>query len=84
MLTCREFADFILAWLERDLPEAERSAFEEHIGECPPCLHYLRTYEETVALGKCICAEDDAPPPSDAPEELVQAILAARRRGAGG
>jgi len=80
MLTCREFADFILAWLEDDLRDSERAAFEDHIGECPPCLHYLRSYEETVKLGKAICSEDDAPPPGDAPEELVQAILSARSR----
>lgn len=80
MLTCREFADFILAWMEGDLRESERASFEDHIGDCPPCLHYLRTYEETVALGRSLCAADDAPPPQDAPEELVEAILAARRQ----
>lgn len=82
-LNCREFADFILAYLEEDLPEGQRGEFERHIDDCPACVHYLRTYQETVQLGKCICDDEDAPPPGDAPEELVQAILAARRRSPG-
>jgi len=82
MLTCRAFADFLMAYLDEDLPAAQRAEFEAHIRACPPCVHYLRTYEETVKLGRCLCADDDAPPPSDAPEALIQAILAARRKGA--
>jgi anti-sigma factor RsiW len=82
MLSCREFADFLMAYLDDELPGDQRVAFEDHIEECPSCVQFLRTYEETVRLGKCLCADEEGPPPEDAPEQLIQAILAARRRGA--
>lgn len=78
-MTCQEFVDFILAYLERDLGEAERTTFEAHVGLCPPCLDYLETYKDTVALGIACCAEPEGPVPDDVPEQLVQAVLSARR-----
>jgi anti-sigma factor RsiW len=79
-MNCREFVDFLMAWLDEELPAEQRSVFEDHIRACPPCNVYLEQYKQTVELGRCVCrAEDEAPP--DAPEELIRAILAARRRG---
>ncbi len=78
-MTCQEFVDFILAYLERDLGEEERAIFEAHIELCPPCLGYLETYKDTVALGSACCAEPDGPVPADVPEQLVRAVLSARR-----
>ena len=43
---------------------------------------YLKSYEETMRLGKAVFADPDAPVPANVPEELVQAILASRRRDA--
>jgi len=78
-LNCREFTEFMMAYLERELPKAQRTSFEEHIRDCPPCLAYLDSYKETVALGKRVCElEDEAP--ADVPEPLIQAILRARER----
>lgn len=77
-LTCREFADFLMAYLDEELPEDERAEFESHLGLCPPCVNYVDTYKETVRLGKA-CCDPEGPVPADAPEKLVQAILAARR-----
>lgn len=81
MLTCREFADFLMAYIDAELPHDQREAFEDHVRICPPCVNYLETYRETVRLGRCLCEDEDGPPPGDAPEALVAAILAARRRG---
>lgn len=81
MITCREIADFLMAYLDRELPEGQRCAFEQHLGDCPGCVRYLRSYEATVRLGKCLCDDAAAQPPGDVPEELVRAILAARRQG---
>jgi anti-sigma factor (TIGR02949 family) len=77
-LTCHELFDFLMAYLDGELPEAERSAFESHLAACPPCLVYLETYQDTVRLGKAACCEPDVP---EVPEELVQAILASRPGG---
>ena len=77
-MKCREFVEFLMEYLDGALAEAERSVFEEHIGDCPACVNYLDTYRETVRLGSSLCTSDADLPP-DVPEELVQAILSARR-----
>jgi anti-sigma factor RsiW len=76
-LTCRELADFVMDYLDDALPVAERSSFEAHLAECEDCIVYLRSYRETVRLGKAHGKVDDRGAP-EMPEELVQAILAAR------
>ena len=78
-MTCREFVDFLMEYLEQSLPMAQRDVFEAHLGECPGCVTYLETYRETLRLEKSLCGDDpDAPIPEDVPERLVAAILAAR------
>ncbi|TMA32261.1 MAG: anti-sigma factor [Deltaproteobacteria bacterium] len=78
-MKCREVAEFLMEYLDGALGEAERRVFEGHIEDCPACVNYLETYRETVRLGKSVCAPDAEVPP-DVPEELVQAILSARRK----
>ena len=78
-MTCRECIDFLLAYFDGELSEEERAQFELHLQKCPPCVHYLRSYE--VTMRACRGCFDDADDPM--PEELVKAILAARRSGAG-
>jgi anti-sigma factor RsiW len=79
-LTCREFIDFIMAWLDDELEPAVRRSFARHLEMCPDCVDYLESYQRTVELGKAAWdAPGDAPVPDEVPEELVQAVLAARR-----
>ncbi len=77
-MTCQELADFLMNYLDGELPEPQRASLAEHLEFCPPCLAYLRSYERTVELGKSICSEPSGAVPDDVPEELVQAVLAAR------
>jgi len=81
-LSCRDFVEVIMAWLDGELEPATRSLFDEHLVACLDCENYLDSYQMTVALGKSICDPDDpdGPGPDDVPEELVQAVLAARRQ----
>ena len=81
MMTCRELAEFLMDYLDRELPLRQRVVFEIHLRMCPGCKNYLKSYKETVELGKSICEEPDGPVPQEVPEELVQAIMAARRQG---
>ena len=82
MMTCRELIDFIMEYLDGELPQEQRSVFEEHLKLCPPCLEYLESYKETVRLGKeCLTCEDDAPLPDGVPDRLLEAIRKARREG---
>ena len=80
-MTCREFVDFLMSYLDGDLDAEPRRVFEEHLDMCPPCVTFMDTYRDTIRLGKLACREDDGPVPEEAPEELVRAILAARARG---
>ena len=78
-MTCREFADFMAEYVAGELTPDSRAAFEHHLRLCANCQRYLAGYEETMKLGKRAFADDDAAVPPQVPEELVQAILIARR-----
>jgi len=78
-VTCRQFADFIADFLEGSLPAADHQEFKRHLGVCANCARYLDGYRKTVAVGKCAFDDLDAQLPADVPEELVDAILQARR-----
>ena len=77
-ITCRTFIEFLGDYLADELAPEEREKFEFHLTRCQPCVRYLHSYEETIKLGKLTLAPSDAPVPTDVPEDLVQAILAAR------
>lgn len=79
-MTCRELVAFLMDYLDGVLPDAERQCFEEHLGECPDCVAYLATYRETIRLGKEACTSNQDAIPAEVPEDLVRAVLAARRR----
>jgi anti-sigma factor RsiW len=79
-VTCREFADFIFDYLAGELPADSRARFERHLARCPHCPEYLRQYQLTVAASQAAFDDLDAPVPETVPEELVSAILAARKQ----
>ena len=79
-LTCREFANFLMAYDDGELAAAERARFDAHLAECPDCVAYLGSYRTTVALGRKAFADENADARPHAPEELVRAVLAARSR----
>jgi anti-sigma factor RsiW len=78
-MNCRELTDFLMAYLDDELPAEQRSAFEFHLHGCDSCVKYVESYRATVALGRAACAED-VPVPADVPEALVRAILASRAK----
>ena len=77
-MTCKELIDFLMDYVDGELPPSERRRFDRHLGLCTHCTDYVASYRETVRLGKMICrpGRDELPP--DIPEDLVQAILEAR------
>ena len=82
-MKCRDFIGFIAEYLEGTLPEAQRAEFEGHMDECPYCVNYLESYKATIKLAAAIHTDPDAPVPEDVPEDLVRAILEARKKKAG-
>lgn len=78
MVTCQTFVEFLMDYLSGGLPESQRNEFDEHLAACVACVAYMKTYTETIELGKAAFKDPDAPVPADVPEDLVKAILAAR------
>lgn len=78
-MTCREFADFMMAYMSDELPADTRTAFDRHLGLCANCRTYLTSYEESVKLGRRAFDDENAEVPPEIPADLVKAILAARR-----
>ena len=79
MMTCQQFVEVLMAYLDDELSPDARAAFEQHFKDhCPECETYLVTYRQAIQLGQlCEC---DGEVPADAPERLVQAVLAAWRK----
>jgi anti-sigma factor RsiW len=80
-MTCRDIIEFLTEYEAGMVTAEERAVFEAHLAICPPCVAYLRTYQATVQFGTAALggAEEATDP---VPEELVAAILAARKGGA--
>ena len=75
-MTCRDLADFLAAYVARDLSPDVQGTFERHLALCTNCRRFLQQYEQTVAAGRAAFAGDDDAP---VPDELVRAILSSIR-----
>jgi anti-sigma factor RsiW len=67
--------------LDGELSEEVRLRFDEHLAACPKCSAYLETYRATVRLARGAFRDPEGSVLADVPEDLVKAILAARRKG---
>lgn len=78
MMTCKEIAEFLGEYLDRTLPWSQRLVFRLHLLLCRDCRRYLDSYQKT---DRAICSLKDLSASEEAsvPEDLVKAILAARR-----
>ena len=77
-MTCREFADFMMDYIAGELPADTRALFERHLSRCPKCPKYFEQYKLTLAAGKSAFDSPDDELPESVPEDLIQAILAAK------
>lgn len=78
MITCEAFEDFILAYLEDELPPRQKFIFEMHLKLCRECREYLTAYRASIELARRGLGEMQAP--EDVPEDLVKAVIDARCR----
>lgn len=79
MLTCKQFDEFMVDFLERNLPIAQRTGCWVHLKMCRDCSKFVRQYKQTIALGKQAFDDPDDLVPEAVPEELINAALAHRR-----
>jgi len=80
MITCVEFEEFIIDYLEGTLSQTDQLKFEKHIRFCRECREYLTAYQHSIELGRIAFKLPDDPVPEDVPEDLVKAILEVTRR----
>jgi anti-sigma factor RsiW len=81
-ITCRELIEFLHLYLDGELPAGRRAEFDRHLAVCDSCVHYIETYKTASALGRTAWTDPETLVGEEVPEELVFAILAARRSGA--
>lgn len=75
-MTCRELVDFLSDYLDGQLPPDVAARFQRHLDACPPCVCYLNTFKSCSELARAALNDEDC----CVPDELVQAILAARKK----
>lgn len=80
-ITCRELIEFLHLYIEGELPPDRAVEFERHLSVCDSCVNYISTYKKTIALGRAACGDLDASVGAEVPDELVAAVLLARRGG---
>ena len=71
---CEDVADQSSAYIENDLKDAKRSAFQAHLSKCGPCQAFVETFSSTIsALGRL--------PGINAPSALKKSLLDRMQRG---
>lgn len=73
--TCQETIDLLLDYLEGRLSAEEKSAVEEHLAACPPCVEFVNSYRSTPEILR------KALPPAMPPEvaDRLKSFLRDRR-----
>lgn len=80
MITCVEFEEFILSYLDGTLPEAQRKKFEWHIRFCRECREYLAAYKLAIEAARASFGQETPSTPAEIPQDLANAILEARKK----
>jgi anti-sigma factor RsiW len=73
-MTCRSLAEVLLEYVSGELPPEESDRIRQHLCRCPPCVHYLETYQLTIKLTRQL-------PPAPVPAELLRRLREAVSRG---
>ena len=79
--TCKDCLDFIDAYIDGSLDPDMRAEFEKHLEKCPPCVDYVKGYEQTVKNCKELRGKEPTPC-CEIPEDLIKAILKSKAEGA--
>jgi len=49
-MTCQEYKDLMMAYLDNELDDEQRRAFEQHLATCPECTKELKEFEKLKQL----------------------------------
>ena len=78
MITCIEFEEFILAYLDGELSNAKRRTFELHLAVCRECRDYLAAYKAAMTVTRDTLDAETTEILASVPEDLVAAVLASK------
>lgn len=56
--SCSDALKHLVDYLEGELSPEESNDLETHLSACPPCVHFLKTYESTGKVCKEALAKD--------------------------
>ena len=79
-IDCKNLENFVVEFLDDQLPEHTKHAFLTHIKECEQCNDYLLSYKKTIDISKAAITENCSTGKTEIPEELVEAILAVSKK----
>lgn len=80
-IPCSEVLEFLWAYVAGELPPERVHEFDRHLAVCPSCVAYLDSYRKTIELSHESFQPDACEPAEELPDDLIQAVLAARRKG---
>ena len=57
-LTCERVTAMIIDYVSDDMDATTTANFEAHLGNCPDCVAFLKTYRETIRETRSLRYED--------------------------
>lgn len=61
---CRKTKKLLYEFVEGELPQETQHKLEEHLGDCPACLEYVKSYRAIIELTHRHCLPDRPMPDS--------------------
>jgi anti-sigma factor RsiW len=74
MIDCKQVDDFLLAYIDGDLPPSQMRVINQHLLICPDCRRYVAEYRRTLEVLKASKLQDDEAL-AEVPEDLIKAIV---------
>ena len=73
--SCQEICEFLSDFVDGQMSEPRRLAFEAHLKACPPCAEYMKQFALTIKLSKKCCCPGK--PELPVPDDLIKAVCSA-------
>jgi anti-sigma factor RsiW len=61
---CQRTKQLLFEYVEGELDQDTQHRLEKHLGDCPSCLHYVKSYRQIIELTHRHCLPDTPIPPA--------------------